>query len=147
MLHTIVISSLKNSLPFKIRWIPLKTWGCTATIPFPPSAKMKMIHPNARGYSHHNHRIGHIPHSISKKYLVVFPLTCIGRITLIPPLAISLRVILKCLERCEGVFLCNFLIAEGFVGVHVHLVQETIAFSVVWQTQNRCNGPKTFKNG
>ena len=65
MLHTCYYNSLINFLPFKIRWVPQKRWGCTALFPFLTSAEIKMIHPSAGGYAHHHHQIGLIQHNHS----------------------------------------------------------------------------------
>ena len=64
--QTKIVGFCANILGFKPFWVH----GCTTTnihILEMTSAKMKMIDPSAKGYSHHHHKIGLIQpnHSVS----------------------------------------------------------------------------------
>ena len=80
-----------NLLPFKIRWILLKSY-----LPFPYIFKNENDQSNCKRFSHH------VSKSLSSCLL-----TCIEKIILTLSLEISIVVTLKCHERCKGVFLCT----------------------------------------
>ena len=80
-----------NFLPLKIRWIPLKNRGCTAVFPFPTSTRIKSIQSKYKRLRSSSPSTWSYPAQFCiRKSISSCPLTCIGRITLILSLEISI---------------------------------------------------------